>query len=149
MQKLIENRKARAEYTILETYEAGLMLSGGEVKMLRSKRGSLSGAHIRIIGDSARLLNAQIPPYPYSRDEEYDPARTRKLLLHKKEIVKLGEMQKTKGLALIPLEIYAGKRFLKLRFGVGKGKKQYERREELKKRDLAREVERITKQRMR
>lgn len=132
MKPLVENKRARAEYTFLDTMDAGIILSGGEVKMLRSKRGSLAGSHIRIVSGKALLLNAQIPPYPFSREEEYDPAHTRTLLMHKREILKLEDSQKNKGLSIIPMEIYAGKRFIKLRLAIAKGKKQYERREELK-----------------
>lgn len=149
MEVYLEHRRARAEYTILDTFEAGIVLFGGEVKMLRQRRGSLVGAHVRILGDGAALVNAQIPPYPYARESEYDPKRTRRLLLHKREILRLSEAQNTKGLALIPLEIYSSKRHIKLRFGIARGKKQYERREELRRRDIAREVEKDTKQRLR
>ncbi|OGJ21840.1 MAG: SsrA-binding protein [Candidatus Pacebacteria bacterium RIFCSPHIGHO2_01_FULL_46_10] len=148
MQTLIENRRARAEYTIVETFEAGIVLSGPEVKMLRLKRGGLVGAHVRVMQDEAVLLNAQIPAYPYARQEEYDPKRTRKLLLHKHEILKLKQSQETKGSATIPLSIGISHGFMKVKVAIARGKKQYERREELKKRDLAREVERVTKKRM-
>lgn len=149
MERLVENRKARAEYTILDQYDAGIMLSGGEVKMLRSHRGSLVGAHVRVVQGKVILLNAQIPAYPFSRNEDYEPTQTRTLLLHAKEILKLDEAQNTKGLSIIPLEIFAGKRFIKVRIAVAKGKKQYERREDIKKRDLQREVDKDFKKRIR
>ncbi len=149
MKILMENRKARAEYTIVDTFEAGIVLSGPEVKMIRLKRGSLVGSHVRVIAGQAILLNMQIPAYPNARQEEYDPKQTRKLLLHKNELLKLQHAQETKGLALIPLAIGISHRFVKVQIAIAKGKKQYERREELKKRDMAREVERTTKQRMR
>lgn len=149
MQILLENRRARAEYTFQETFEAGVQLIGGEVKMLRLKRGSLVGAHVRVIGGEAVLINAQIPAYDFSRTEEYDPKRTRKLLLHKKEILKLGEAQGMKGLSLIPTAIGLKRNHIKVTIAIAKGKKQYERREELKKRDLIREAERVTKQKVR
>lgn len=147
MEVLVENRKARSEYFILETFEAGMQLTGSEVKMLRTKRGSLVGAHVRVLNGEALLLNAQILPYPFSRNDDYDPKRTRKLLLHKREILKLQESQHTKGLALIPLAIISKHNFIKVQFAIARGKKQYERREELRRRDLQRESERDLKKR--
>lgn len=149
MKSFVENRKARAEYSIQETLEAGIMLSGGEVKMLRSGRGSLAGSYVRIMQGKAVLINAQIPAYPFSRQEDYEPTQTRTLLFHKHEIERLEQAQREKGLSLVPLEIYPSKRFIKVRVGIGKGKKQYERREEIRKRDLAREVMRDNKQKLR
>ena len=149
METLIENRKARSEYFLVENFEAGMRLTGGEVKMLRLKRGSLVGAHIRVLNGEAILLNAQILPYPYMRNEDYDPKRTRKLLLHKREILKLQESQETKGLAIIPLEIILHKNFIKLKLAIAKGKKQYERREELRRRDMQRDTDRDLKKKQR
>lgn len=149
MNVLIENRHARAEYFIVETLEAGLVLSGPEVKMLRLKRGSLVGAHVRVVGDEAVLLNAQIPPYPNALQPEYDPKRTRRLLLHKHEMLKIKQAQETKGLAVIPLAVGLRHRFLKVAVAIARGKKQYERREELRRRDMQREAERVVKRRVR
>jgi SsrA-binding protein len=146
---IIENRKAKSEYFIEETFVAGIRLTGGEVKMLRLKRGSLVGAHVRVLGGEAFLLNAQIPLYPFAQEEDYDPKRTRKLLLHKREIIKIQEAQDTKGRAVIPLCIGIVKNHLKAEIGIGRGKKQYERREELRKRDLQRETLRNEKLRLR
>ena len=145
MQILIENKKARLEFFILESFEAGLKLTGSEVKMLRAKRGSLVGAHIRVLNNEAILLNAQIMAYPFARQEDYDPKQTRKLLLHKREILKIQEAQETKGLAIIPLAIILKHNFMKLQLAIARGKKQYERREELRRRDLQRESERELK----
>ena|SRR3989338_614293 len=144
-QILIENKKARLEFFILESFEAGLKLTGSEVKMLRAKRGSLVGAHIRVLNNEAILLNAQIMAYPFARQEDYDPKQTRKLLLHKREILKIQEAQETKGLAIIPLAIILKHNFMKLQLAIARGKKQYERREELRRRDLQRESERELK----
>lgn len=130
---------------MVETFEAGIRLTGSEVKMLRLKRGSLVGAHVRVLNGEAVLLNAQILPYPFSRNDDYDPKSTRKLLLHKREILKLQQAQETKGLALIPLSIGVAHNFIKVRVAIARGKKVYERREELKKRDLQRESERELK----
>ena len=137
------------EYAIVDTFEAGMVLSGPEVKMLRLKRGSLVGTHVRVVAGEVIVLNMQIPAYPNARQEDYDPKRTRKLLLHKHEVLKLQQAQDTKGFALIPLAVGVSHRFVKMQIAIAKGKKQYERREELKKRDMAREVERTTKQKMR
>ena len=145
MEILIENKKARLEFFILESFEAGLKLTGSEVKMLRAKRGSLVGAHIRVLNNEAILLNAQIMAYPFARQEDYDPKQTRKLLLHKREILKIQEAQETKGLAIIPLAIILKHNFMKLQLAIARGKKQYERREELRRRDLQRESERELK----
>ena len=145
MQILIENKKARLEFFILESFEAGLKLTGSEVKMLRAKRGSLVGAHVRVLNSEAILLNAQIMAYPFARQEDYDPKQTRKLLLHKREILKIQQAQETKGLAIIPLAIILKHNFIKLQLAIARGKKQYERREELRRRDLQRESERELK----
>ena len=145
MQILIENKKARLEFFILESFEAGLKLTGSEVKMLRTKRGSLVGAHIRVLNGEAILLNAQIMAYPFARQEDYDPKQTRTLLLHKREILKIQQAQETKGLAIIPLAIILKHNFIKLQLAIARGKKQYERREELRRRDLQRESERELK----
>ncbi len=147
MQILIENKKARLEFFILESFEAGLKLTGSEVKMLRAKRGSLVGAHVRVLNGEAILLNAQILAYPFAWQEDYDPKQTRKLLLHKREILKIQQAQETKGLAIIPLAIILKHNFIKLRLAIARGKKQYERREELRRRDLQRESERELKRR--
>lgn len=145
MEILIENKKAHLEFFILESFEAGLKLTGSEVKMLRTKRGSLVGAHVRVLNGEAILLNAQIMAYPFARQEDYDPKQTRKLLLHKREILKIQEAQETKGLAIIPLAIILKHNFIKLQLAIARGKKQYERREELRRRDLQRESERELK----
>jgi SsrA-binding protein len=148
MQLLLENRRARAEYSFVESFEAGIALLGGEVKMLRLKRGSLVGAYVRVIGGEAVLLNAQIPAYEYTRVEDYDPKRTRKLLMHKNEILKLEQAQGSKGLAVIPTAIGLSRNHIKVTVAIAKGKKVYERREELKKRDMTREAERVIKSRI-
>lgn len=121
---------------------AGIVLEGGEVKMLRGKHGSLQGSHVRIIGGQAWLINAQIPPYPYARNEDYDPIRSRKLLLKKSELLQLQAIQDTKGKALIPTRLGVVGPFLKLEIGIARGKTQGDKRETIKKRDLARELRR-------
>jgi SsrA-binding protein len=147
MKIIVENKKAKMAYIPTERFLAGIQLFGHEVKMLRNGRGSLVGSHVRILNHEAFLLNAQIPLYPFARDDEYEPARTRKLLLHKKELLKLEEAQSTKGLALIPWVIGLDKNLLKVEVVIAKGKKLYERKEELKQRDIARDTEKEMKRR--
>ena len=139
---LLENRKARQEYEILQTQLAGIVLSGGEVKSLRNKSGSFTGSYVKIIGGEAFLLNAQITPYAFANNIDYDPKRTRKLLLKKKEIAELMEAENIKGFAIVPLNFELIDNKIKLKIGVGRGKKQYERRAELKKKAIERDVQR-------
>lgn len=142
---LVLNKKAQHEYVIAKTYQAGVMLSGAEVKSLRQKSGSLHGSFVKVIGQEAFLLNAQISPYKYSDNREYDPKRTRKLLLKKKELLQLLEISTQKGMALVPLSFELRGKHIKLNIGVGRGKKLYEKRAELKRRALTREAERDSK----
>ena len=137
----IVNRQARHEYQILDTVEAGVHLLGAEVKTVKTGRMNLVGAFVRIIGSEAYLVNAEIPLYPYARPEGYDPRRTRKLLLHKKEIISLKSKISQSNLTLVPLSCYTRSGFVKLEIGLAKGKKAYQKREEKKRRDIDREVE--------
>ena len=138
----IVNRRALHDYQILETYEAGLVLTGPEVKSVKGERMSLEGSFVRVIGSEIYLVNAQIFPYPFARPEGYDPKRTRKLPMHKKEILSLKTKTNTKRLTLIPVECYNKGGFVKLKLGLGKGRKEFEKREKLKKRDMEREMQR-------
>src|SRR5665213_828502 len=108
---LVENKKAHLRYTVLETFQAGLELSGGEVKSLRAKHGSLEGSRVLVRGGEAYLVGMTIPPYQLANTvETYDPERSRRLLLSKKEIGELGDAEARKGLTIVPLEVYnAGK----------------------------------------
>ena len=143
---LIEHKKARFNYEILETYEAGLELLGLEVKSLRKGQGSLEGAHAIVRGGEVYLVGATIPPYQVGNTpKEYDPARTRRLLLTKKEIGELAGFENKKGLTIIPLSVYNKNSRLKLSLGVARGKKKYDKRETLKKRDTEREIRRTLK----
>jgi SsrA-binding protein len=142
---LVENRKARQEYQFLDTYVAGIVLSGGEVKSLRNKSGSFFGSYIKIIGGELQLLNAQISPYKFADNRDYDPKRTRKLLLKRREINDLADKVATKGLTLVPISFEALGRNIKLRFALAKGKKEFERRGELKQRDIERDLRRELK----
>jgi SsrA-binding protein len=140
MLPLILNKKARYEFEVLDTIYAGLVLLGGEVKMLRGKHGSLAGSYVRVVGGQAVLLNAQIPPYPQARLEDYDPLRTRPLLVKKDELLFLQQAQETKGRTLVPIMIGLDGRFIKVQIAVAKGKNTRDRREVIKKRDLEREL---------
>ncbi len=144
--ELLRNKKATHEFEILSQYVAGLVLTGPEVKSLRNKSGSLTGSFVKILSGQAYLMNAQISPYKFADNTDYDPKRTRKLLLKKRELLELQEVSQQKGRSLVPLSIAALGRTVKLRFGVGRGLKQFEKRDKLKKeqqtRDAAREISR-------
>ena len=141
---LIKNKKARHEYEISKTYHAGVVLSGGEVKSLRLKHGSLTGSYVKHIGGELFLINAQINPYKFAKNEDYDPKKTRKLLLRKKEIYQLAGASDKKGWNIVPLSFELEHNKIKLIIGLGKGRKQFEKREILKKKamkmDVAREL---------
>lgn len=137
----IVNRKAHYDYTILDRFEAGVHLTGPEVKSLRGGHGKLEAAFVRIIGSEAYLVNAQIYPYAFARLENYDPKRTRKLLLHKKEIISLKGKIEGSNLTLVPLSWYTHGPRIKLEVGLARGKKQYEKREAKKREDQKRELE--------
>jgi len=143
---LVENKKAHLNYEILEEYEAGLELLGGEVKSLRAKLGKLDGAHITVRGGEAYLIGATIAPYQSGNTPaDYEPARNRKLLLTKKEIAILGAHESQKGLTIVPLRVYNKGRHLKLALGVARGKKKYDKRATLKERDSKRDIDRTLK----
>jgi len=139
------NRKAFHHYEILETYEAGMVLSGSEVKSLRAGQASIQEGFARVSGSQVLLYNVHIPPYIHNtRGESYDPIRTRKLLLHQAEIKRLmGRLQgQGKGCTLLPLEIYFKRGWAKLSLALAKGKRGPDRRDQIKKRDTSRELER-------
>ena len=137
----ITNRRAFYDYRILERIEAGINLNGAEVKAVRLGHADLTGSHVRIMGSEAYLINAKIFPYEYARPEGFDEKRTRKLLLHKKEIIALKSKTEGQNLALIPISLYTTKSFIKLEIALGKGKKQFDKKEAIKKKDIQREVE--------
>ncbi len=143
---LIEHKKARLDYEILEEFEAGLELLGTEVKSLRQKQGKLEGAHVIIRGGEAYVTGMSIPPYqPANVGKDYDPARTRRLLLTKKEIANLQAVEGQKGLTIVPLSIYTKGAKLKLKIGAARGRKKYDKRAVLKERDTKREMDRTMK----
>jgi SsrA-binding protein len=137
----VTNKKAFFDYQILETFEAGINLYGSEVKAVRLGRADLTGSFVRIIGNEAYLVNANISPYQSGQIENYDAQRSRKLLLHKKELISLRSKADGAGLALVPVSLYFKHGFIKLEIGLGKGKKQYDKRETIKKRDIQRDLE--------
>jgi len=138
----ITNKKAYFNYEISETFEAGINLLGSEVKSLRLGKADLSGSFIKIIGLEAFLVNAKIFPYQNAQLENYDQNRTRKLLLHKKEILSLKSKMDGANLSLIPVALYLKHGFIKVEVGLGKGKKLFEKRESIKKKDIQRDLER-------
>jgi SsrA-binding protein len=142
------NRKAYHDYFIEEKFEAGIMLQGTEVKSLRDGRVNLQDSYASMKGGEAFLYHCHISPYSHGNIMNHEPLRTRKLLLHRKEINKLLGKTQRQGLTLIPLRIYFSKRGLaKVELGLAKGKKQHDRRESIKTREASREVERAMKER--
>jgi SsrA-binding protein len=140
-QIVTKNRKAFHDYFIQETYEAGLMLVGTEVKSLREGKANLKESYALIKNGELFLLNCHISPYSHGNLQNHDPLRTRKLLLHKKEISKLWAKTSQQGLTLIPLKIYFKNGRAKVEIGLAKGKRQYEKRESIKEREVKREIE--------
>lgn len=141
------NRKARHDYEILERFEAGIVLTGSEVKSLRQGRASLAEAYARIRGGEAWLENMHIPPYEQGEKRGYDPLRDRKLLLHRREIERLIGKQKEQSLALVPMRVYFSHGLAKVELGLGRGKREYEKRQATLKRLADREMERATSRR--
>jgi len=141
----ITHKKAYFEYDILDAFEVGIKLIGAEVKSVKGGRMSLEGSFVKVIGSEIYLVNAQIYPYPYARPEGYDPKRTRKLLLHKKQILTLKGKMTSGSLTLVALECYNTHGLVKLKIALAKGKKQYEKREKIKRRDVERETQRELK----
>lgn len=143
MASYAENRKARFNYEFLEKYETGIELLGTEVKSVRAGQMSLEGAFVVIRGGEAFLINANIPPYqPLNAPKDYDPLRNRKLLLTKKEITELAGNEKNKSLTIAPISVYNKNRKIKVEIALVKGKKKFDKRETLKKRDTDRELRR-------
>ncbi len=137
----IDNKRAFFDYEILEKMEAGINLYGSEVKAVRLGHADLSGSFVKIIGSEVYLVNAKIFPYKYATPEGYDQKRTRKLLFHKREIIALKSKSEGSNLALVPLSMYIKKGFIKVEVGLGKGKREYDKRAKIKKRDIQRSIE--------
>jgi SsrA-binding protein len=141
------NRKAKHEYFLLDTYEAGMVLKGSEIKSIRAGQISLSQAYVSTDGQEAWLMNAHIAPYDEANRFNHDPLRSRKLLLHRSEIRKLNEKVRQKGATIIPLRVYLKDGMAKVEIALAKGKKHYDKRAEIAKRDAQRELDRRYKQR--
>jgi len=139
------NRKALHDYHIHEKYEAGIALTGTEVKSLRQGKVNLRDSYAIIKDGEAYLLNCHISPYSHGNIQNHDPLRTRKLLLHKKEIKRLWGRVSQEGYTLIPLRIYFKNGWAKVEIAVAKGKRKYEKRESIREREARREIERYTK----
>jgi SsrA-binding protein len=141
------NRKARHEYFLLDTYEAGLVLKGSEIKSIRAGQVSLAQAYVSVDNNEAWLVNSHIAPYNEASRNNHDPVRTRKLLLHRSEIRKLSDKVRQKGATVVPLRIYLKDGKAKIEIALAKGKKQYDKRAEIAKRDAKREMDRRYKPR--
>ena len=140
------NRKAKHEYFILDTYEAGIVLKGSEIKSIRAGHISLAQAYVSTDGQEAWLMNAHIAPYSEASRFNHDPLRSRKLLLHRSEIRKLHEKVRQKGATIIPLRVYLKDGMAKVEIALAKGKKHYDKRAEIAERDAQRELDRRYKQ---
>jgi len=148
MADILSNPKARRDYDILETFEAGIVLHGTEVKALRAGKGQISDAFARIEQGEAFLHNAHIDEYAFGNLQNHQPKAVRKLLLHRSEIRKLLSLVTTKGNALVPLSFYWKNGLVKVLLGVGKGKVQYDKREDIKRRESDLEKRRATMHRL-
>lgn len=136
------NRKARHEYFRLESFEAGIALTGSEIKSIRAGQMSLAEAYVHIDGQEAWLMDAHIAPYEQASRLNHEPRRPRRLLLHKEEIYRLWDQVRQKGVTLVPLQVYLKKGKAKVEIAVAKGKKLYDKRAEIAKRDAERELQR-------
>ena len=143
------NRRARHQYAIEETLEAGLALTGTEIKSIRAGRVNLAEAYARIERGEAWLIGAHIAPYEQGNRNNHEPTRTRKLLLHRDQIAELVGRTQAKGFTLVPLKLYIHNGMAKLELGIGKGKKAFDKRRVIAERDARRDLERSTKERVR
>lgn len=139
---IARNRKARFEYELIELFEAGIELRGTEIKSIRAGQVSLSEAYVRTNGKQAWLVGANIAPYDQASVFNHDPKRERRLLLHKKEIKTLWDGTRLKGMTIIPTQLYLREGLAKVEIALAKGKRQYDKRQAIKKRDMEREVNR-------
>jgi SsrA-binding protein len=148
MADILTNSKARRDYHILETFEAGIALHGTEVKALRAGKGQISDAFVRVEDEEAWLYNAHIDEYAFGNRNNHQPKAPRRLLLHRSEIRKLAGFGTVKGNALVPLSFYWKNGKVKVSVAVGKGKAEFDKREDLKKRESDRELKRVTMHRL-
>ncbi|MDY0395968.1 SsrA-binding protein SmpB [Virgibacillus halophilus] len=145
-----QNKRASHDYFIEETYEAGIVLQGTEIKSIRNGRVNLKDAHARIDRrGEVYLINMHISPYEQGNRFNHDPTRSRKLLLHRKQIDKLIGMTQQQGYALVPLKLYIKDGYAKILLGLGKGKKKYDKREDLKQKQMKRDIDRAMKEHVR
>lgn len=142
-----QNRKASHDYIIVDTLEAGIVLQGTEIKSIRNSRINLKDGFVRIRNGEAFLSNVHISPYEQGNIFNHDPLRTRKLLLHKKQIHKWETEAKNAGMTIVPLRVYLKDGFAKVLIGLAKGKKDYDKRESLKRKDQERQIQRVLKNR--
>jgi SsrA-binding protein len=145
-QTIALNRRARHDYAIEDTIEAGLVLTGTEIKSIRDHKVSLGEAYARIERGEAWLINAHIAEYAQGNRFNHVPNRTRKLLLHRDQIAELAGLQAAKGLTIVPLRLYLRKGVAKVELGIARGKKAHDKRRTIAERDMRRELERETKQ---
>ena len=143
------NRRARHEYAVEETLEAGLALTGTEIKSIRAGRVNLAEAYARIEKGEAWLIGAHIAPYEQGNRNNHEPTRTRKLLLHRDQIAELVGRTQAKGFTLVPMKLYIRNGMAKLEIGIGRGKKEFDKRRTIAERDARRDLERSTKERVR
>ena len=145
-----DNRKARHDYDIEESFEAGIVLTGSEIKSVRGGRVQLRGSYARVYNDEVYLYEAHISPYEQSGTYfNHEPTRPRKLLLHRREISRIDGLIRQKGMTLVPLKIYFKGRRAKVELGIARGKKSYDKREDIAKRESQRDIERAMKSRAR
>ncbi|MBM7543731.1 SsrA-binding protein [Weissella beninensis] len=142
---LANNRKAGYEYEILTTYEAGLALTGTEIKSVRAGQIQIADGYIQVRPNRAMLLNVHIAPFAQGNQFNVDPLRTRQLLLHKQEIKQLLKAVSDNGMTVVPLKVYIKHGYAKVLIGVARGKRQYDKRNDLKKKDQNREIQRALK----
>lgn len=142
MKLVAQNKKAYHDYSIEDTFEAGIQLLGTEVKSLRDGKANLKDSYVHIKNDEVYLFNCHISPYTHGNIMNHEPLRTRKLLIHRREIERLKSKAQQKGYSLIPLKLYFKGPFVKVEIGLGKGKKEYEKRESIKEREAKRDIER-------
>ena len=137
------NRKANFEYEILNRYEAGIVITGTEVKSIRDGKINIQESYGRIVNDEVWIINSHINEYKYGNINNHEPLRNRKLLLNKREIRKIKQQLQEKGLTLVPLKVYFKGSLVKVEIGIAKGKKLYDKRESIKKRDIERNLSRL------
>ncbi|KAA0545246.1 SsrA-binding protein SmpB [Bacillus sp. BGMRC 2118] len=142
-----QNKKATHDYFIEDTYEAGIVLQGTEIKSVRAGKLNLKDSYARVFNGEMYLYNLHISPYEQGNRYNHEPLRTRKLLLHKKQIANLIGVTKEEGYTIVPLKIYLKNGFAKVLIGLGKGKKNYDKREDLKKKEAKRDIERAFRER--